>query len=286
MWMLECTDAEGVFAIGSRRAQSKSIVGKRPPLEGTRPSPCILAMTASLMGGFTMSGGIYQILNSVNGNRYVGSAVNLRKRWQNHLSGLRRGQHPNRHLQRAYDKYGESAFVFSLLEHIEDSLQLIPREQYYLDTFLPEYNISPTAGSQLGFRPSAETRTNLSIAQMGKRHSMETRQKMSKAQKGRLFSEEHRRKLSEAQKGERNHNYGKHPSADTLRKLSGVTKGERNPFYGKHHSKETRRKLSEANRGKRHPNYGKHHSAETRAKMSEARKAYWRRMRAAKEKQT
>lgn len=226
--------------------------------------------------------GIYQIQNQVNGKRYIGSALNIIRRWRQHLSQLRRGRHSNQHLQRAFYSHGQNAFVFSLLEQVEDSLQLILREQYYLDTFLPEYNISPTAGSQLGFRPNAETRAKLSIAQMGKRHSAETRQKMSKAQKGRLFSKEHRRKLSEAQKGKRNHNYGKHPSGETLRKLSEATKGERNPFYGKHHSKETRRKLSEANRGKRHPNYGKHHSAETRAKMSEARKAYWRRFRATK----
>jgi len=54
MWLPECTETEGVFAFGSYQTQSHRM-GKRPPSEGIRSSPYILAMTASLMGGFTMS---------------------------------------------------------------------------------------------------------------------------------------------------------------------------------------------------------------------------------------
>lgn len=131
-------------------------------------------------------GGVYQIINLVNRKRYIGSAVSFKKRWGQHLSALRRGQHWNRHLQHAFDKYGEEAFAFSIREQIEDSSQLILREQHFLDTLLPDYNISPTAGSPLGFRHSLEARRKISEARMGKRHSPETRRKLSRQRWGGL----------------------------------------------------------------------------------------------------
>lgn len=191
--------------------------------------------------------GIYQIENRTNGKRYVGSAANLVKRWRQHLQALRRGDHHNRHLQRAFDKHGEDAFEVSLLAPVENRLQLIPREQHYLDTLNPEYNILPTAGSSLGLRYTEETCRKLSAALTGRSLTPEHRRKLSEAQKGKRLTEDHRRKLSEAKKA------------------------ERHPNYGKPRSKQTRRKISESKRGKPV-------SAEHRAKLSEAGKAYWRRI--------
>lgn len=149
---------------------------------------------------FVMKSGIYQIKNQVNGKRYIGSAVNLTKRWQNHLSDLRLSRHHNLHLQRAFEKYGEAVFAFAALEAVEDAFQLIPREQHYLDTLKPEYNISPTAGSSLGIRRTEETRRKLSEAHKGHPVSEETRRKMSESRKGKSPTEEHCRNLSEAGK--------------------------------------------------------------------------------------
>ena len=64
------------------------------------------------------------------------------------------------------------------------------------------------------------------------------------------------RGLSEANTGEKNHNYGKHRSAETIRKISEA-------HTGTHHTEETRRKLAEINTGR-------HHTEETRRKISEA----------------
>jgi len=206
-----------------------------------------------------MPSGIYQITNQKNGNRYVGSAVNLKRRWRVHLSDLRRGQHKNEHLQRAYDKYGEGAFGFSVLENVEDAFQLIPREQHYLDTLKPEYNIAPTAGSQLGYRHTEEVRRNMSEAQSGERcywygkHlSEETKRKISEAKKGKTLSAVTRARIGEARKG-------RYHSEETRKKISKARRGY--PV-----SAETRKKISAALSGK-------HLSAETRAKMSEAQKA-------------
>lgn len=56
-------------------------------------------------------------------------------------------------------KYGYNKFSLDILEYCEPSL-LIKREQYYLDTLKPEYNILKIAGSSLGYKHSPETLLN------------------------------------------------------------------------------------------------------------------------------
>jgi predicted GIY-YIG superfamily endonuclease len=41
--------------------------------------------------------GIYKITNLLNGKMYIGSAVNVRKRWHQHRHGLRCNKHDNRY---------------------------------------------------------------------------------------------------------------------------------------------------------------------------------------------
>ena len=64
--------------------------------------------------------GVYQILCIPTAKIYVGSSLNISERWWEHRWDLRRGTHHSRYLQRAWDKYGEEAFVFSILEYVED----------------------------------------------------------------------------------------------------------------------------------------------------------------------
>ena len=54
-------------------------------------------------------------LNTVNDKRYVGSAVNFGARWKEHRHVLKRGTHHSCHLQNAWVKHGEDAFVFRRL---------------------------------------------------------------------------------------------------------------------------------------------------------------------------
>ena len=60
--------------------------------------------------------GIYRILNRVNGKLYVGSAVEIENRWKTHLACLRGKYHINKHLENAWLKYGEEAFLFEIIE--------------------------------------------------------------------------------------------------------------------------------------------------------------------------
>lgn len=159
-------------------------------------------------------GVVYVIRNKVNSNRYVGSTINGKRRRGDHFSGLRAGKHQNGHLQNAFNKYGESNFIFDVLEEVPPEY-LTVREQFWMDTLQPEYNISKFAGSNLGVRHSAETRAKLSAARKGRRfsdihkariganwkgrrHSDEARAKMSIAKKKRVYSDEYRANLGAA----------------------------------------------------------------------------------------
>jgi len=53
--------------------------------------------------------GVYQIRCKSNGKIYIGSAVNLRQRWDGHRRALRKQRHHNVHLQAAWNRYGEAS---------------------------------------------------------------------------------------------------------------------------------------------------------------------------------
>ena len=76
---------------------------------------------------------IYIIWNKVNNKFYIGSAVNYKKRWRNHITTLNNGTHRNKYLQNAWNKYGEKCFNFEVLEFLCNRDVLLEREQRYID---------------------------------------------------------------------------------------------------------------------------------------------------------
>ncbi len=78
--------------------------------------------------------GIYKIENKINGKIYIGQSNNIKTRWIQHLSALNNGIHNNRHLQCAWNKYGESNFEFSVIEEC-NSEDLNSKEIYYIDFY-------------------------------------------------------------------------------------------------------------------------------------------------------
>lgn len=169
--------------------------------------------------------GIYKLI--INERIYVGSAVNLKKRLTQHLSDLKSNRHSNIHLQRAFNKY--QSIEFDIIEIVSDVQRLIEREQHYIDTLNPQYNIALKAGSQLGFTHTEETKRKLSELQKGKSIPAITKKRMSVAHMGIIFSKAHKINIG-------------------LAKL-----GNKNPFY---------------KAGKSHPQYGIPKSQETRDRIS------------------
>lgn len=85
--------------------------------------------------------GIYQITSSVDNKIYIGSSIDIERRWKRHLSQLINNTHSNILLQRIYDKYGEKNLKFSILLQCErDILKQI--EQQFLDQNPNSLNIN------------------------------------------------------------------------------------------------------------------------------------------------
>jgi len=89
---------------------------------------------------------VYQIQCKPTGKVYVGSSYRVFTRWYAHRRDFRSGTHANRFLQRAWAKYGEAAFDFSVLEECSRD-EVLTREQFYIDTLKPQFNISKIAGT-------------------------------------------------------------------------------------------------------------------------------------------
>lgn len=85
--------------------------------------------------------GIYCIINIKNSKKYIGSSKNIRQRLWSHRAELRHGKHENPYLQASWNKYGEDNFDFYILENCQEQL-LLQREQWYINTIKPEYNIN------------------------------------------------------------------------------------------------------------------------------------------------
>jgi group I intron endonuclease len=137
--------------------------------------------------------GIYCFTCLTNGKKYVGSSVNLGRRFSQYFNANYLKRHTDMLISRALLKYGYSNFNLEILEYC-DSSELLTREQYYFDLLNPEYNILKNAYSSLGYK-----------------HSAESRAKMSASTLGRIFSEEHKTKISAAMKSialgrNKNHN--------------------------------------------------------------------------------
>lgn len=134
--------------------------------------------------------GIYRITCTPTGKIYIGQSKNLQARLYGHKTALISGRHDNKHLLSAWDKYGEEAFLFEIIEICEYA-DLTSREQYWLDLLQPfdsrGFNVSRVAQrapSAKGVKRSLETRLRQSIALKGRYVSPELRLQMSLARKG------------------------------------------------------------------------------------------------------
>lgn len=189
---------------------------------------------------------IYKITSHKMPERYyIGSAVNFRVRKNSHLSYLYRGLHHNKLLQNHANKYGIQDLMFEVIELISDNSRLLDKEQFYINTLNPFFNISKIAGNTLGTRRNEQTKRLLSQLKIGNKHNLGRKLddahklKISNANKGRIFTEEHKIRLSKASKNrtvEMRKKYrlaqtGKKQSIETKQKISKATRGANNPRW-------------------------------------------------------
>ena len=123
--------------------------------------------------------GIYLITCLRSTKVYVGQSVNIEKRWLRHKEMLNANIHSNKHLQSAWNKYGENSFVFSILEECSVD-KLTEREQYWIDFYgginsTHNYNYQSASRNEI----SDETRLRMSVSHKLLCASPERRKQMS-----------------------------------------------------------------------------------------------------------
>jgi group I intron endonuclease len=99
--------------------------------------------------------GVYRWINNDNGKTYIGSSINLSNRFRLYFNyDFISDKNRNKSLiHDALTLYGYSKFTLEILEYCDENLVLI-REQHYLDSLNPEYNLLKIAGSLTGFKHS------------------------------------------------------------------------------------------------------------------------------------
>lgn len=179
---------------------------------------------------------IYKIINLVNDKFYVGSTTNKKVRFRQHRKLLRGNRHHCKHLQAAWNKYGESKFDFVVVEEVAPDKDLLAVEDVWLQQHVGKnycYNTGATASApwrgvfgeknpKFGVARTHEEKAQISSSlkefyaadyfnhpRVGVTHSEETKAKISASKKanpyaywqGKERSEETKAKISEAQKG-------------------------------------------------------------------------------------
>lgn len=183
-----------------------------------------------------MKGGIYKVINVLNNKFYVGSAVDFKRRKRLHWWRLRRGDHANKHLQAAWNKYGEKAFTFVIVEEHPQGADILAAENVWLKEHVGKdycYNVATDATApNLGlfgeknymwgktFTHTPEAKQKIAKHSRGRRHRKESKERIRTYLIGKPRPAEVRAKIAAAVSGERNPNYGKPRDASFIEKVS------------------------------------------------------------------
>ena len=84
--------------------------------------------------------GVYEIINTITGDFYIGSSVDLERRKQHHFSESYRKHEPNKPLYKDIKQYGENSFLFKPI-WLCNPEELKKYEQIAIEKYKPKYNV-------------------------------------------------------------------------------------------------------------------------------------------------
>lgn len=152
-----------------------------------------------------MKTGIYMIRNKVNNKAYIGQAVDIDRRWSEHIIELNNNQkYCNPHLQNAWNKYGPDNFEFTIIclceEDELDDFEIDMIAHYH--TFYKDggYNLTFGGDGIRGYRWTDKQRARMSEAAKESMNRPEVKKKHSVAMKEYFKDPENKKKHSGAMK--------------------------------------------------------------------------------------
>lgn len=84
--------------------------------------------------------GVYEIVNKITGDCYIGSSVDLKRRKQEHFNESYWKHNPNKPLYKDMKQYGKNSFLFKPIR-LCDPAELKKYEQEAIDKYKPKYNV-------------------------------------------------------------------------------------------------------------------------------------------------
>lgn len=179
-------------------------------------------------------GYIYLRTNKVNGKKYIGKTINLKRRQYRWMTLSEK--YAGNAINNARAKYGIDTFDFEILIECNDE-KLDYWEKHYIDklnTKVPNgYNLTDGGEGCYGYSLSEETKRKIGDANKGENNfnygkhlSEKTRKKISESLKGTIFTEERKQKISESKKGEKNGMYGKRHTEEWKKQHGEKVKGK------------------------------------------------------------
>jgi group I intron endonuclease len=225
---------------------------------------------------------IYKIINVVNNKFYVGSTTNKKVRFRQHRKLLRGNRHHCKHLQAAWNKYGEDKFEFVVVENVPQDKELWVVEDEWLSKNVGQehcYNsgyaaVAPWRGvygsnhPKFGVPQTEDQKEKISATlkefyaadyfnhpRVGKTHSEETKLKIRQNRTptagqnhyryGKTLSEETKQKIGDAQRGKPKAEGRKVSEQGLLKIKANIEAGRSHKHWlGRKHTDEARQKMS------------------------------------------
>ena len=203
---------------------------------------------------------IYKIINVVNNKFYVGSTTNQKVRFRQHRKLLRGNRHHCKHLQAAWNLYGEDKFIFVVVEEVPAKKALCGAEDVWLLEHVGKEHCYNTGRSSAAPWRAAPAHTTPNF--------------------GRVMAEQQKANISATLKAYYAEDYANHPRVGkahtdaTKAKISANRKGKiagaDHYRFGKPVSEEVRKKIGDTQRGvqKRARTYTEAGLAKVRANMA------------------
>jgi group I intron endonuclease len=212
---------------------------------------------------YTKEAGIYKLTCINNQKIYIGKAVNIHRRINQHRYSSIKSV-GNFYFENALIKNGWESFTIEILEIFKDFDKskdnpfLLERESYYIKLFDSSnvnigYNTCKFSTDRTGLKHSEDTKMKMSKSSLGKRASEATKERMSKNRKGRKHSEETKQKISKSSLGKK----ASEATKEKMRKASPnrifteeSRERRRTANFGRKFSEESREKMRLAKLGK------------------------------------